>query len=273
MHVRLTKWYLDLVSDASDCAIVYAADIALGGMHLVANALLSSTSSGAPEERVALLGTRLPEPDALGGWSWRCDRLDAEGRWERPRAAASERILYATQTNAGAPSVRWSLFAGSSDASLRIGPRHLRGFGYIERLELTIAPWQLPITELRWGRYASADRSVVWIQWRGEAPCALVLVDGVERSGAAIDDACVRWNGGSLALTASRTLRDAAIGEGALAWLPEALRSAPPAFLRAHETKWIGVATLDDERGRVAHLAIWERVRFPGDPAVRELRS
>ncbi len=274
MRFRLTKWYLDITGEANDCAIVYAAEIGLGGLHVVANALLAADPrgpTGACRERVALLGTRLPDPLPEGGWAWHCDRLDAEGRWERPRFTAPERVLHETRAHGDPRAVRWSLFAGTSHATLRIGPRTIRGHGYIERLELTIAPWELPITELRWGRVAAHDRSVVWIQWRGAAPRDIVLVDGQERPGAAIDDDMVRWEGGAIALTPTATLRDAAIGEGALALLPEPLRRASPDFLRAHETKWFGVATLHDERGRAPHPAIWERVRFIGDRGPPEL--
>jgi hypothetical protein len=274
MRFRLTKWYLDVVGEANDCAIIYAAEIGLGGLHLVANALLATDpreSAGQLRERVALLGTRLPDPLPEGGWSWRCDRLDAEGRWEHPRFAAPERVLHEVSALGGSRALRWALFAGSSTASLRIGSTTIRGHGYIERLELTIAPWELPISELRWGRVAARDRSVVWIQWRGAAPLDIVLVDGRERPGAMIDDEAVRWENGAITLTPKTTLRDAAIGEGALALLPEPLRRASPDFLRARETKWFGDATLDDERGRATHPAIWERVRFAGDPAPQEL--
>ena len=61
--------------------------------------------------------------------------------------------------------------------------RSLSGLGYAERLTLGLAPWALPIDELRWGRWIAdtGDSSMVWIDWRGSHPLTVVFVDGSRR--------------------------------------------------------------------------------------------
>lgn len=269
MAFRLVKWYLDVVGADGDCAIVYAADIGLGGMHLVANAILESpaldASAGPSEarttERTALIGARMPEPTA-DGWTWACERLGSHGRWRRPHAAGPEQVLYAEGTKA----VRWECIAPTAHATLVTPGRMIEGPGYLERLELTLEPWRLPLSTLRWGRFTTFARSVVWIQWRGRHPLDLVLVDGIAHRSHLIDDTAVVWEGGRIELTPTRTLRDAPLGSGALSWLPTLADLLPIRFLRAHETKWLGRVRLEDassDAAPVEGVAIWERVDFP----------
>ena len=72
------------------------------------------------------------------------------------------------------------------------GPRSLcdgvvlRGLGYAEHLSMTIPPWRLPIDTLRWGRFLSPERSVVWIDWQKEGDGRTwIFVDGTEVRGEA----------------------------------------------------------------------------------------
>lgn len=266
MAFRVVKWYLDLTGPDGSGAIVYAADIGVAGLHLVANAILTWDASTTPtssraDERTALRTARMPEPTA-DGWRWSCERLGADGRWTRPHGAVIERTLFADAAAAGGRDVRWSCIAPTSHARLTLPGRTIEGPGYVERLEITIEPWRLPLTTLRWGRAASYARSIVWIQWTGEHPLNLILVDGVEHEAISIDDEHVRWRGGELSLRAARTLRDAPLAAGALAWLPALSDALPLRFLRAHETKWLGVARAATDDDATELPVIWERVAF-----------
>ncbi len=51
-------------------------------------------------------------------------------------------------------------------ARVRIGKRS--GLRYAEHLNITVAPWKLPIRTLRWGRFATPSDWIVWIDWQGE---------------------------------------------------------------------------------------------------------
>jgi|SRR5437588_3507654 len=65
----------------------------------------------------------------------------------------------------------------------------IQGLGYVERLEMTVAPWNLPLEGLRWGRFLSDSGSVVWIDWQGEYVRKIVLENGALGSVTAVAEA------------------------------------------------------------------------------------
>jgi hypothetical protein len=138
---------------------------------------------------------------------------------------------------------------------MRIGTEEIDGLGYVERLRLTLPPWELPIRELRWGRILSAAGSATWIDWRGPSPLRLALRDGRRVTAGAVGDRVVDA-GGPVRLAPVATLRDARLSRT----LPLALRRAlPRAGLGLEETKWLSRGTLEGAPG----LAIHEVVRWP----------
>ena len=69
--------------------------------------------------------------------------------------------------------------AGPARVRLAVAGDVLEGAGYAERLEVTIAPWALPVPRGPLGRWiAGSGRSLVWIVWEGAHPLALAWLDG-----------------------------------------------------------------------------------------------
>lgn len=178
--------------------------------------------------------------------------------------------------------VSWSCVAPAADVALVLDGRSIRGTGYVERLDLSIVPWSLPIHELRWGRWIGRDhatnasnplRSVVWIDWRGTYPLTLNLLDGQPIEGC-VSDECVRLGDVTLALPKDATLREGPIGTTALGAIPGVNRVLPAGLLESHEHKWLGRSMLraPGNQGSPAGWAIHELVRLgassrpaPGD--------
>ncbi len=129
---------------------------------------------------------------------------------------------------------------------------------------MTIAPWSLPIRELRWGRAISDVASIVWIEWRGEHPLVLTVVDGDAHDAGEIADSHIATGDASVALSEARVLRDGAIGTTALASIPGLSRIAPLAWLGSRETKWVSRADIHTRAGTSRGWAIHEVVRFQG---------
>lgn len=140
------------------------------------------------------------------------------------------------------PGVQWDCMQPRSRVSLA----GLQGLGYAEVLTLTIAPWSLPIDELRWGRFASEGHGKVWIEWRGPHPLAQVLVDG--KAGEA-----------PLVLDDDAVLRSGRIEETALSIIPNLASMLPGRILGLTETKWRSRGTMLGRQG----FAIHEVVRWP----------
>ena len=140
----------------------------------------------------------------------------------------------------------------------------LSGATYVERLALSIPPWELPITELRWGRWidANAGHSVVWIDWRGSDPRTWVFMDGCRVSGAGVSDSVVAADGVSLALGSPRVLVDRHLGDVFRQIGP--LRGIVPAALHSyHEVKWTSAGVLTTPAfSALDGRTVYEVVRF-----------
>jgi hypothetical protein len=250
----LDKWYLDVVDDRGRAVVGYASELRWGRVTLRHASALVSLPGGEQRTRTTVRKAALPSLSPAGV-SWEVPALGLSSS-HRPLCAPFASTLLCSAEG----EVRWSCHAPRADAELTLDGERFRGRGYAEHLALRIAPWRLPIAELRWGRALAADRGVVWIDWRGrEHSRRLVAVDG-EHVEATVDDGGVTLDGVPLVrLGTRRTLRQGAIGATALASLPRAVRSRLPASLLAvDEQKWTGAASLQGAEAS----AIWEVVRW-----------
>jgi hypothetical protein len=174
-----------------------------------------------------------------------------------PRVKGVEREPY--------PGVVWRCLVPSADAVVELPGRTLRGRGYAEVLELSVAPWRLPIEELRWGRALGERTSLVWIQWKGGFPLNLVVRDGVFEEGSVISDDGVLAGGTELSISQRSVLREDRLAPTLAALKPLAWLF-PKRLTSALEQKWRGRGTFRDsdrliDEGWVIH----ELVKFAVD--------
>ncbi|OGQ10295.1 MAG: hypothetical protein A2138_21190 [Deltaproteobacteria bacterium RBG_16_71_12] len=157
----LTKWYLDAVGDDGEVRVGYAAELQAGALRQRYASLLSASVTRAPRTFTRLRGARLPEPrdDVV---EWTVPGLRLAGRW---RAAAPPLATIELLDQPGA--LAWSCAQPRARVELTHARRRLRGTGYLEKVELRVPPWQLPIDELRWGRAHVGPHTLVWLDWRG----------------------------------------------------------------------------------------------------------
>jgi hypothetical protein len=255
---RLSKWYLDVVSADGTAFIGYAARLAWGPVRVRYRAYLLRRPDGARVARHTLAPTRDPLRQAGGRVSWRCGRLDVEGVWS-PTAASLRRRLYSDPSGA----VDWNCVAPAARVRVRVGRELLEGWGYAELLEMTVRPWDLPLDELRWGRFVGPGGALVWVDWRGPSPRRLVLLDGVEQPGGEVEDSVVTCGDTTeLWLAPPRSLRSGPILD-VVAAVPFLARAVPDRLLRGWESKWLsrGILRLEDEPAREG-WAIHEVVRW-----------
>ncbi len=215
------------------------------------------------EVKASLSLTAGDEPtESMRSWSWDHKKLDLCWRVETTVRRPFQRELLRD----GNRTVQWRCHvpAGRVSATMGIGSHaeQIEGIGYAEELEMTVAPWDLPIRELRWGRALSERTSIIWIEWRGPQPLLLVFVNGKLESESEIGDNFVRCRGVEVCLAEGRTIRDGPIGTNALAGVPGVASWAPAAFLSAHETKWVARAEIRSRRRVRQAWAIHEVVRF-----------
>ena len=118
--------------------------------------------------RYSLMKCALPLEEATTV-RWQCKSLEIVGAWERLDPACDAQIYESPEG-----SIEWHCVQPRSRVALTLGHEvEVRGLGYVERLEMSVAPWNLPLHELHWGRFLSDSDSLVWIDWRGSSPAGL----------------------------------------------------------------------------------------------------
>ena len=226
---HLSKWYGDCVSADGDARIAYCANLRWGAITLDYGSVL--------EKRGTAVSTREGTDD---GWHWRA--RDPELRLRIYESADGF--------------IDWHCI--HPRASVDTGD--IRGVGYREHLQLTIAPWKLPMRELRWGRFLSEHFTVIWIDWQGDFQTQVVFRNGkrVTASGIA-DEALAFADGTRLELDRGFVLREGPIGTTVLASIPVLSRTAPARMMAMTELKWLSRGRYQGDEG----WAIHEVVRWP----------
>lgn len=250
----LTKWYLDSVSESGDLFFGYATSLTWKVLKLNQVATLSCVDGEIKEESGKARKDGFPEK--VGSRIlWNCPRLNVSGQWSG-LTSSIDRTLFESAEGA----VRWQCLQPGSRVSLNeSGMSPISGFGYAERIEMTLKPWKLPIDELLWGRFVSESDQIVWIEWRGSYPQILIFHNGVQTSGGSVSDTAIETGTGlTLELSDRLVLREGQIGATGLASLSAQLRILPSGVLKIHERKWRsrGVLRKDGaviDRGWVIH--------------------
>ncbi len=232
------------MSDAGDVFIGYAARLRWKAFTLKYSSVLEKQKDQPTEVRTSLVKFAAPQiTDSSLNWS--SDSLGVNGTWKALSCAPVERTLF--ETDAG--EIKWRCLQPRAAADIYIGKerRRLRGLGYAEHIEISIPPWQLPIEELRWGRFLSESDSLVWIDWRGPHPLRLVLHNGVEAKTAQVADSEVGFDGGRqiLRLEEKQVLREGALINTAFSVIPGIGKILPLRSLNTYECKWRSRGFLD----------------------------
>lgn len=254
---RLSKWYLDCVGERGEAFIAYWAELRWGRLAVFyASTMLFADEQ--LEERSSLHAGPAPSFDE-GRVQWSCDALESGGVWvSSPPQPSFDRVLH----RQGDGLLEWRCLQPLARATVECRGRRLCGSGYTECLTLTLAPWELPIDELRWGRAHFPGRSVVWVDWTGASPQRLVLVDGIEIPGAHVDRARIEALGMALTLDERRVLREGLIADTSVGLVPGVREALSRARLLVDEHKWLATATLEENGVTRLGTAIHEEVKW-----------
>jgi hypothetical protein len=232
---HLTKWYLDCVSEEGDLFIGYAARIRLGLVTLPLTGKLrrfkKEVSSDSSVDWLLQMPARKGE-----SLEWRNRAIGISGTWSPMADAIDLKLVKSMDGN-----VRWSGVQPMSRVSLDFGDgNRMNGIGYVELVDMSLPPWKLGLTNLRWGRFLSPSDQVVWIIWDGKFACSRILHNGSVLDGADCTDNQIRLGKhGVLSLEQGEPLRSGVIDDTVLAKIPFA-RKLLPSFIRTiEETKWI----------------------------------
>jgi len=256
---HLTKWYADCIGENGDTAIVYCGIARWRAIALHYASVLGAIAVNQPSTRYSLRKCAMPVEKGTT-IRWQSKSLKTKGAWERLDPPCDVRIY---ESREGA--IEWHCVHPRARATVDLGDGVvIEGLGYVERLEMTVAPWNLPLEELRWGRFLSNTDSVVWIDWRGEHARKIVLENGTLGVMSAIADSGIALEGNvRLRLSTGSVLRTGALGKTALGMIPGVNRLLPSRLLNAQECKLRSRGELLRGNVRSSGWAIHEVVRWP----------
>lgn len=234
----LEKWYLDAVDSDGSAAIAYWASLTWRGVDVTWHNVCRYARGASPEERSSL--RRVPPPCVVDGRvTWASKRLALETVHEPTTPGVAVTMLDDVRGR-----ITWECLAPSALVRANDDGVIRKGTGYAERISMTVLPWELPLDELRWGRWISDDAttSLVWVDWRGPAPQRWVIHNGTRCDDASVEDGGIALGAGRLALGTPRTLHDRSVGK-LLRGITGLARVAAHIPIAWEETKWCSRGT------------------------------
>lgn len=100
----------------------------------------------------------------------------------------------------------WNCHHPKSFTEIIYNGKFYKGLGYAETLFLPIKPWNLPIDELRWGRFLSDTCTIIWINWKGKYLINKIFLNSVEFNDAIFKDDIISFSNGIYQLKFSEIL-------------------------------------------------------------------
>ena len=245
----LSKWYLDVVTDAGAVAVLYAGRLRWGRLRAAYASVLIDAPGAPLSENVAVRGVQRPRLAGDDLW-WASTRLAVEGTWHRLARPIRQNLL---RTASGA--IQWACHMPLARATVRCGDRVLSGHGYAETLRLSLAPWHLPFDTVRWGHHASERRSLVWIACDGRERRQWVWLDGQPQPDAQVTDHGIQSlaRGEAHRIEAGRVVRDRRVLAAVRGALPSLARRVAGPLARMHETKRLGRSAVGAAGGQTDH--------------------
>ena len=255
----LSKWYLDCVAENGDVFIGYYLSMRYKKLRLNYSAVLSCIDNKVKQQGSNVPGKYSPHKEETL-IEWHCPLLNIDGKWVSKSSPIDRTLLESPEGN-----IQWQCYQPGSLVQIkRDGLQPFVGLGYVERLEMNIPSWKLPIDELRWGRLVCENNHVVWIEWRGSYPQVLIYHNGVVVAGGLVSGESIETQDGlKIELENHFTLRKGKIGSSALGSLMALTSIAPLKLLKVHEHRLRSRGTLK-KNGSVLDRgwAIHEVVRF-----------
>lgn len=221
---------MDCVTERGDAAILYCADLHWRGVHLTYSSVLS-VNGDMTESHSSMAGYRLTASDGLILVEF--PRLEVSGSWKADAAPVLRTIF----ENASG-SVEWNCLQPRSLVTLKVGGREYAGLGYAECLTVTLPPWQLPMRQLRWGRFVSAEESLAWVDWQGDYSTSFAIHNGRACETLSVSDSEIAIPGGTLRMEESFPLRAGRLGATVIPGAPALGKLLPSSLRNIEERKW-----------------------------------
>jgi hypothetical protein len=231
----LSKWYLDCVTDEGEAFVGYSASVRWKALSLEYSSILVRRTTGEIQTKATLHGGKHPAVSG-GSVQWDCPSLKLSGTWHGLQQPIRYKVFGASNTPTD-----WSCLQPHAIAEIEVKDMGtFKGFGYVDYLDLSAQPWKLPLDELRWGRFLSAEDSIIWMDFKGPSPETIVFRNGTLCDGGSVSDEGIILNKDDVVLSfdEKKVLRDGALVSTALSGIPGIDHILPARMLNTRETKW-----------------------------------
>lgn len=238
MAFQIEKWYFDAHNDAGSAFIGYAATLSWKAIKLHYNGYTFSPAGVTKNfNSNSFSSARFPDQDS--------DRLrwkynDVEAEWLKIDEPIEEVLL-----DDLAGRIEWKVIFPSAKARIQFRKEGTTEYtGYVEKIRLTIPPWNIPIKELFWGRFLGPEQTIIWIQWMGPVPKNFVYLNGARYSYATITTDFIEFETYSLEFVTKRTLRKGTIMSTVFKKFPVVAALFPKKIFALRENKWLSDSIL-----------------------------
>ncbi|CAF3645336.1 unnamed protein product [Rotaria socialis] len=230
-NFHLYKWYADIVDEKTgDVTIVYLGELEWNFLKLSFTNILQFLEKSHLISQATFSNYSLP---VLENKSFHIDSSQLSGQWESKSESIIEKLF---ESNDGY--ILWECFMPSASGQIKIDETIRKGLGYVERLTLTLKPWQLPISILRWGRFLSENQHIVWIRWDGEQKRCLIFHNGTKSVDGIINDDIIEFGRYRLMLSEKYTLRNGPLIKTVFDKFSWIKNTFPSGVLNMKECKW-----------------------------------
>jgi hypothetical protein len=252
---RLEKWYCD-VTDSNRGFIGYGAQLQWKSIQINYLGYLFLNGKGKVTDKNVFVNTSLPDISNQDlKWHNSAFRLDMK----RIDFGFDQILL-----KEGSKEISWDCVFPKAIAQLRIGSESLSGFGYVERINLSYLPWNLPIQQLIWGRFLSDDFTLILIKWIGPIPKGFVYFNGIKIPEVAINEFQISFSDYTLMLLNPIELRAGTLLSSVFSKVPWISGMFPKSIMQLAERKWLSDGVLKKNglemaKGKSIHeLVIWK---------------
>lgn len=168
----ITKWYLDFISNDGEAFILYSAELYWHGYKFPYASILHYTPyiGISFESHLGKTHKQIKTGDTI---VWSDDKFGINGIWTSKNSEIIERLFELDSRY-----LDWHCHQPSSEVILEVNGKKLTGSGYVENLIMTVYPWDIPMNELKWGRFIGGNNSIVWIEICHNNPRKWLWING-----------------------------------------------------------------------------------------------
>jgi hypothetical protein len=253
---RMSKWYLDCVTDSGDVSIAYTGSLQWGPVHLH----YSNLREGGVLPRTQDSLWPQPEPEIENSVvRWHSKALSLTAEWTRDVDELRETLFESAEGT-----IEWRCVAPRAWAKMG----NFAGLGYVEQIMITVPPSKIPIQTITWGRFLTPTDWIVWLAWTqpGCPPRQILYLNGAQVPNPVIEDDELRFGDGSrLTLDRSLQIRTNDSDTSSLGSIPGLSGTFPMRLLQLNESKWRSKGALERPgQPDLEGWAIHEELVWPG---------